>query len=102
MTYSQRKERKKPLILSPRMSTAEPFPQKRASAWGNGNVNNSFQSSICEEEELGVKHYVCPKGEMARLPIPSISLGKAKKISLFEEHAMRKAIVPPPNKYIKN
>ena len=45
---------------------------------------------------------MCPKGEMARLPIPSVSLGKAKKISLFEEHAKRKSIVPPPNKYIKN
>jgi hypothetical protein len=102
---SQRKERPKVFSPSSRVSTASPevFSQRRAQAWGNGNVNNSFQSkTIREEDEFGIKAYVAPRGEMARLPIPSISLGKAKKLSMFEEHAKRKTIVPAPNKYQKS
>jgi hypothetical protein len=85
----------------------EGFSQKRATAWGDdidNAKNKSLYASFIKEEkdEFGIKHYIPPRGELARLPIQKIAFAKQKKISFIDEHIKMKTIVPPPDKYGKN
>lgn len=109
VNMSQRKER--PELFSPRISTAGVEKiQKKSQAWGstsvdNGNIFKTFQSSIVEENSnFGIKSYVAPRGELARLPIPNIASPnyKTPKSCFIDEVIKKKSVIPPPDKYIKN
>ena len=49
----------------------------------------------------GIKAYVCPKDEYARLPIPNVSMNKIEKKTYIDYHTKAKSIVPSPDKYNK-
>lgn len=55
-------------------------------------TNNLFLNPI---DNCFVKDYICPRGELARLPIPSISTinNKQKKPNFIDEYTNRKKIV---------
>jgi hypothetical protein len=58
-----------------------------------------------EEKEIGdawgIKGYIIPKDEYARLPIPKISLDKETKRSFIDDFVKSKKIVPSADKYNK-
>jgi hypothetical protein len=52
--------------------------------------------------EFGIKEYLPPRGELARLPIPNVSFAREKKASFIDEHMKRVTMNPGPDKYGKS
>ncbi len=95
-----------PRTENTRVSTVDDI-QARSSLFGlskkKGKLHTTTEMTQSNSIE-GIKDYICPRGELARLPIPTTSSmkDKQKRISFIDQYVAAKKVVMSPDKYVQN